>query len=53
LSLQADLTHLSTNSKHIIVTNSGHNIHLEQPGVVIDAIDQVIRACRARSKLEQ
>jgi pimeloyl-ACP methyl ester carboxylesterase len=51
--LQEDLTRLSTNSKHIIVTNCGHNIHLEQPGVVIDAIAQVIRAYRSHTKLEQ
>ena len=53
LNLQADLTRLSTNSKHVIVSNSGHNIHLEQPGVVIDAIGQVIHAYLAHAKLEQ
>ena len=51
LNLQADLAKLSTNSKLIIDKNSGHNIHLEDPAVVIDAIKQVITACKTNGKL--
>jgi len=51
IKLQDDLTHLSTNSKHIIDNNSGHNIHLEDPETVINAIKQVIRACKTHTKL--
>jgi pimeloyl-ACP methyl ester carboxylesterase len=52
LELQHDLAHLSTNSKNIVVKNSGHNIHLEDPAIVIDAIKQVIYAYKTKSKLK-
>lgn len=52
LKLQDDLSHLSTNSKHIIDKNSGHNIHLEDPATVIDAIKQVIRSCQEHKRLQ-
>ncbi|HEY4325041.1 MAG TPA: alpha/beta hydrolase [Mucilaginibacter sp.] len=52
LMLQEDLTHLSTNSKHLIDKNSGHNIHIEDPAFVIDAIRQVYDAVVNRSKLK-
>jgi pimeloyl-ACP methyl ester carboxylesterase len=46
LEMQQDLARLSTNSTHIIVEESGHNIPKEQPQVVVDAIRQVIEAAR-------
>ncbi len=52
LILQNDLAHLSTNSKHIIDKNSGHNIHLEDPATVISAIEQVINSSKTHSKLK-
>jgi pimeloyl-ACP methyl ester carboxylesterase len=52
IQLQKDLTHLSTNSKIIFDNNSGHNIHLEDPALVIDAIKQVIRACKTNARLQ-
>jgi pimeloyl-ACP methyl ester carboxylesterase len=52
LRLQDDLSHLSTNSKHIIDKNSGHNIHLEDPPAVILAIKEVIKAYKTHSKLK-
>ena len=52
LELQDDLTHLSTNSKHIIDKNSGHNIHLEDPPTVILAIKEVINADKTHSRLK-
>jgi pimeloyl-ACP methyl ester carboxylesterase len=49
LDLQKDLAHLSTNGKLIVDKNSGHNIHLEDPATVINAIKQVILACKTTS----
>ncbi len=37
---------LSTNGQLIVVTGSGHYIHLEQPTVVIDAVRQVVAQAR-------
>jgi len=51
LKLQNDLARLSTNSKHIVDKNSGHNIHLEDPATVINAIKQVIHAYEKQTKL--
>jgi hypothetical protein len=48
---QNDLIRLSTNSKHIVDKNSGHNIHLEDPVTVINAINQVIYAYKNHTKL--
>ena len=52
LELQEELTHLSTNSRHIVDKNSGHNIHLEDPATVINAIKEVIYAYRTNTKLK-
>jgi pimeloyl-ACP methyl ester carboxylesterase len=50
MQLQRELTQLSTQSTHIVVEESGHNIHLDRPGVVVDAIRQVVdEVRRARS----
>ncbi len=51
LKLQNDLARLSTNSKHIVDKNSGHNIHLEDPATVITAIKLVIYAYKTHTKL--
>ena len=53
LQLQKELTNLSTNSKFIIDQNSGHNIHLEDPETVIDAIRQVYYAAKQNKKLDK
>ena len=42
LALQKDLVSLSTNSVQVIATRSGHPIHLEQPELVIAAIQLVL-----------
>lgn len=52
LLLQEDLAHLSTNGKHIIDKNSGHNIHLEDPAIVINAIREVFTAVKKHSRLK-
>ena len=49
--MQSDLLNLSRNSKQIIAADSGHHIHLDEPEVVINAIQQVIDAVRRGAKL--
>jgi pimeloyl-ACP methyl ester carboxylesterase len=52
LQAQEELAHLSSNSKHIIDINSGHNIHVEDPVMVIDAIKKVYMAVTKHIKLK-
>jgi pimeloyl-ACP methyl ester carboxylesterase len=47
---QAKLAKLVPNAKHITNTNSGHEIHKEQPQLVIDAIREVVEAIRSGSR---
>lgn len=47
LRMQEELAELSSNSTHIIVEDSGHNIPVDQPDAVIDAILQVVDAVRS------
>jgi pimeloyl-ACP methyl ester carboxylesterase len=44
---QERLAKLVPNEKHITNTNSGHEIHKEQPQLVIDAIREVVQAVRS------
>jgi len=44
--MQLELLTHSTNSKRIVVANSGHRIHVEQPAVVIAAIHDVVEKSR-------
>ena len=46
--LQADLARLSTRGRLEFVPNSGHNIHVEAPDVVIKAIHDVLEQAAAR-----
>ncbi len=43
-SLQLDLTKLSSNSQHIIAENSGHLVQLDQPELVISAVQRLIES---------
>ncbi|MEP1001263.1 alpha/beta hydrolase [Leptolyngbya sp. SLC-A1] len=43
-SLQLDLTKLSSNSQHIIAENRGHLVQLDQPELVISAVQQLIES---------
>lgn len=52
LNAQNQLPKLSTNSKHIIDMNSGHNIHVEDPAAVIDAIKKVFIAVKNHALLK-
>ncbi len=42
LAMQKDLVGLSSNSQQIIATRSGHNIPIDQPDLVVAAIQQVL-----------
>ena len=44
---QERLAKLVPNEKHITHTNSGHEIHKEQPQLVINAIREVVEAVRS------
>ena len=43
---QAELVHLSRNGKQVIAEHSGHNIHLEDPTLVVQQIREVVEATR-------
>lgn len=47
----AALAHLSRNSRHMVVANAGHEIHLFAPSVVVQAIQDVCVSSRQRSQL--
>ncbi len=49
VALHEALAHLSSRGVHRII-HSGHEIQLEQPQVVIDAVDDVVRQARAGAK---
>jgi pimeloyl-ACP methyl ester carboxylesterase len=46
--LQIDMLSLSTNSKRIVATQSGHSIQIDQPQLVIDAVREVVTEIRGR-----
>ena len=45
---QIELSKLSNRGKQRIALNSGHHIHLDEPGVVADAVRELIRAKQGR-----
>lgn len=46
IQLQHELAALSSNGRVVVAEQSGHAIHIEQPGLVIEAIQQVLAAAR-------
>ncbi len=48
--LHADLAHLSSHGVHRIIKGSGHEIQLDKPQSVIDAVDEVLRQLRAGAR---
>jgi pimeloyl-ACP methyl ester carboxylesterase len=44
--LQADLATLLPGARHVVAAESGHYIQFEQPGVVIEAVRDVVEAVR-------
>jgi pimeloyl-ACP methyl ester carboxylesterase len=47
---QEKLAHLVPDAKHITNTNSGHEIHKEQPQLVVDAIRDIVEVVRCGSR---
>jgi pimeloyl-ACP methyl ester carboxylesterase len=48
--LHADLARLSSRGVHRIIKGSGHEIQLDKPQAVIDAVDEVLRQLHAGAK---
>lgn len=44
--MQSELLLLSANSRQIVATESEHNVHLQQPKLVIDAIEELLGKTR-------
>jgi pimeloyl-ACP methyl ester carboxylesterase len=42
--LQRDLVALSSRATHVVAARAGHNVHLEEPTLVVEAIRRVVRA---------
>ena len=51
LEMHRELLDLSSNSRHVIAEESGHAIPRNQPGLVADAISQVVEAIRSPTGL--
>ncbi|OUR73984.1 alpha/beta hydrolase [Methylophaga sp. 42_8_T64] len=49
IKLQQDLTYLSPISQHIFANRSGHNIHQQQPEIIVDALSDVTHLARLMS----
>jgi pimeloyl-ACP methyl ester carboxylesterase len=49
--LHAELAKLSTNSKHIIATNSAHAIHRSEPQLIFESVREVVAAVRSGEPL--
>jgi pimeloyl-ACP methyl ester carboxylesterase len=47
----AGLAQLSTNGRHSVIAGSGHEIHLFEPGAVVQAIRDVVDAARTKRQL--
>ena len=46
--LQGELAGLSSNSTRIFAAQAGHNIQIEEPGLVVDAIHKLANEARSR-----
>jgi pimeloyl-ACP methyl ester carboxylesterase len=44
--LQRELADVSTDSKHIVARKAGHNIQLDEPELVLDAITSLVMRAR-------
>jgi pimeloyl-ACP methyl ester carboxylesterase len=45
--LQAEMVHLSSRGKQVVLPNSGHGIQFDAPGAVADAIQEICNAVHA------
>lgn len=50
LRLQADLVKLSRRGKHLFAKRSGHHVQLDDPAVVVEATEEVIRQAKRVSR---
>lgn len=50
LTMQKELAELSANSRHVICDDCSHNLHQENPELVIDGIEWVIKKGRDNNK---
>ena len=51
--LQADLAKLSSNSQMLVAEKRGHGIQIDQPGLVVDTIRQMVETIRRISTSTQ
>lgn len=51
--LQAELAALSSNSRHILVSDPNHYVHKSDPDLVISAIRDVVRSARTHTPLAE
>ena len=51
-SVHAALARLSSNSRHVVIAGSGHEIHLFEPSAVVQAIADVLRSVREKSPVQ-
>ena len=49
---RVDAAHLSRNSKFVLDANSGHNIQLDDPKTVADAVMEVVAAVKNHARLD-
>jgi pimeloyl-ACP methyl ester carboxylesterase len=47
---QNRLARLSANAEHVLTARSGHNIHLEEPALVVEAVKKVVQKVRQKDK---
>jgi pimeloyl-ACP methyl ester carboxylesterase len=48
---RVEAAHLSHNSKFVLDTNSGHDIQIDDPEAVVEAVEQVVTAVKNHTKL--
>jgi pimeloyl-ACP methyl ester carboxylesterase len=46
--MQDELAALSSDSVHMTAVNAGHNVHIDEPLLVVQAIRDLVERCRAR-----
>jgi pimeloyl-ACP methyl ester carboxylesterase len=51
--LQDELAALSSRSTHVYAVNAGHHVHLDDPGVVVQAICDLVGRCRGHGEVTE
>jgi hypothetical protein len=47
--MQEELAHLSSNGSHLVVKGSSHDIQIDKPEAVVDAIHKVVSQVKGAS----